>query len=153
MAEPTPVQLANLRPPVGRGNALARKHGAYREEEIVPLAEALVEELAVAAPWSSRRAFDGEVVACARATAMAELLWSHLVEVGPLDGKGKPVPALDAWSRAEARAAGLRANLGLSPRSFAALVTALGESGADEDTLEKLKAEGRAVLDAAEGER
>lgn len=76
-----------------------------------------------------------------------ELLWRHLVEVGSLDGKGRPVPALDAWSRAETRAAGLRANLGLSPRAFSQLVKALGESGGDGNALGKLKAEGRRIIE------
>ncbi len=152
MSEPLPVQLANLRPGGDRGEALARRHGAYRDAEIAPLAEALVEELAEVAPWVARPAFDGEVLAVARAQAMAELLWRHLVEVGPVDGRGKPRPALEAWHRAEARAERLRQNLGLSPRSWAALLRSMSESGGDEDAIEQLKAEGRRILEAREGE-
>ena len=148
MSERPASSLANLRP-VGSGNDLARKHGAFREAEIAPLAEVLVAELVETAPWISRPCFDGEVLAAARAQAMADLLWRHLSSEGPLDGKGRPLPALEAWHRAESRAASLRSNLGLSPRAFAQLVRALSESGGDEDALERLKAEGRRIFEAA----
>lgn len=140
---------ANLAPPYERGNAAARRHGAYREMEVGPLAEALVLEMAEQAPWAARPAFDGEVLACARAQAEAELLWRHVVEVGPVVD-GLPNPCLEALHRAETRASKLRANLGMNPRAWATLIKELATSSGDADTYEALVAEGLRMQEAVE---
>lgn len=149
MADRPPASVANLTP-VGPANALARKHGSYREAEVGPLAEALMLEVAEQAPWAARPEFDGEVRALARAQAEAELLWRHVCEVGVVDGKGKPRPALAALHRAETRAAKLRASLGLNPRALTQLLASLGEAGADGDALAAAARAGMEMLRARE---
>jgi hypothetical protein len=74
-------------------------------------------------------------------------------EVGLLDDDGEPHGFLDELHRAETRAAKRRADLGLTPRAWASLLKAMADSGGDEDALDKLRTEGRRILEAREGER
>jgi hypothetical protein len=115
--------------PYRPGNSEARKHGAYREEEIRPLAEAIVGEEAGAAPWLVIDAFSGHARQLARAEAVCELLWRYLAEQGLLDEEGKPRAALVALERWLGRAGRLRGDAGLTPAAWARQLAQLSASG------------------------
>lgn len=137
------------------GNDLALKHGSYSPERWRPVAEALVAELAVSAPWTARPAHEAAVWAWARVEAQARLVANWLDRVGLLDEKGKPRPATVLLDRLESRAGKLRAELGISPMGHARLLVAVaavvrsrpGEAGLDE-VLVELAEEGRRALEA-----
>lgn len=116
-------------PPFERGNTDARKHGAYRETEIVPLAGSIAEVEAQAAPWLGVQAFGGHLTQLARAEAISELLWRYVAEHGPLDEDGNPRAALAMLDRWMGRAGRLRGEAGLTPAAWAKQLASLSPSG------------------------
>lgn len=139
-------------PPFEKGNKAALAHGAWSPRSIRPVAERLAAELVEVAPWVARPAFGAAVHAWAWSEAQCVLLREYAHEVGLLDEDGAPRAFLDALHRSEQRSASRRAELGLTPAAWARLLRSMSESGGDEDALEQLKAEGRRILEAREGE-
>jgi hypothetical protein len=79
------------------------------------------------------------------------LLEEFLAELGPVDEDGKVRPAADLLERVARRAERMRARLGLDPLSRASLAKDLAVARSGHD-LERLKALGQALLDAADGD-
>lgn len=138
------------REPFQPGNTVARRHGAYSEREIGPLAEEVEASLPTMAPHTSQPCFAPARRRYARAEAIASTLWRWLVEHGPLDEVGAPRPALAALHQWETTAARRGEALALDPASYAKLLAQFASLGtADaEDVLARLVAEGRAIVEA-----
>lgn len=117
-----------------------------------PIAEQLVAELAAVAPWAMVGAFAASARAWARAEARAQLLHEYLDEHGMLDEAGVPRPALGLSEQVEKRAATLRAQLSLTPQTWAQLRRTMTDvSGGDAaDIRAGLVAAGRQMLEAKE---
>lgn len=147
---PTEASLANLEP-FTDGNGAALTHGAYSAGTVAPIADKLVAELTDLAPWAARPVFAAAVHAWAWAEAQAHLLRAWLDQVGPLDDEGEVRGFMEELHRAESRAASRRAELGLNPKAWAALVRDMAQAGGDQDALDALKAEGRRILDGSGG--
>jgi len=167
-------------PDAEAGNRIAEVHGSRSERTVGPRA-AEVERRLLADPDTPdhlrRPEFGGAVTAYARAQAVADQVFDHLSErdmaaalaevtreAGEEDStvKGKvrrvsvsrrTVSALDAWFRASAHAAALRAKLGLDPVSAGRLAKDLsaarwyGVTPLDK-ALERIAAERQAAIEA-----
>ena len=107
--------------PFQPGNTVRLTHGAYHEATIAPLARRLVTAAVEASPYLAADEYAAVLQAWGRAEAQVRLLDTYLAEHGPLDGKGKPRPAVDLLLRYEALAARHRDALGLSPLARAKL--------------------------------
>lgn len=140
------------RPPFLLGNDAALKHGATSPERVKPIAAALAAEVVTLAPWAARSTFAATVASWSWTEAQCHLIRAYLDEHGLLDSDGVPLPANGLLSRLETRAANLRGELGLSPLSLARLLATFATAvagGADDDgALDRLKAEGAAILAA-----
>ncbi len=133
--------------PFREGNTASRRHGAYSEREIGPLAAEIQRAHVERAPWLRPEAFRGAVLALARAESVCELLWCDLVENGVVDEDGAPRTATNALDRWEARAARLRADLGLNPRAWANLLRDFSAATTDPtEGIDELRRIGREVL-------
>lgn len=134
------------------GNDAALKHGATSPDRLRPLAERIVAELSVDAPWTARAPYVATVAAWAWAEAQACLLRVYLDEQGLVDNDGTPRPATALLDQVERRAANLRGELGLSPLALAKLLAAFGTAtaagGDDGGALDKLKAQGAKFIEA-----
>jgi len=107
-------------PSAGAGNTIAVKSGAYSPRVVEPLAVAIFGELVEARP--DLAGYPGDLAALARLEARAALLDRDLADRGLSDKRGKlRESALREWRACERQAAELRRELGLSPRSEAAL--------------------------------
>lgn len=145
---PSEASLANLTPDA------AVKHGLYTEAGKAAVEAATgpyIDALTKSAPWVAVQWSASELRAWAFAEAEAEAWRQHLMTTGMTDAAGEPRGALDALHRAEGRAAKFRANLGLNPRAFAQLHKAMAEAGADDDSLDAIKAEGRRIIEGSGG--
>lgn len=133
-----------------QGNAAALTHGARSPRVIDPIVAELVADLSTVAPWTARLAFAAEVSAWANAEARCRVLRHWADEHGVLSDEG--LAAAGELARAEARASSARDRLGLSPLALAKLLSTFATavaSGADDDgALDRLKAEGAAILAA-----
>lgn len=139
-------------PPFPEGHELRLEHGAHSERHITPVAEAIAAELDAIAPWLNRPAFAPGRAAWIRVEAQLALLHKYLDEHGILDDHGRPRPAAEFMAKLETRAEKMRARLGLDPIAMASLIRLLTDApGTDDDALSKLKAEGRAIIEAREG--
>jgi len=140
-------------PPFAAGNTAGQRHGATGARLWRPLAASLTDELASAAPWTTRPAYAAQVAAWARVEAQLSLVSEWLDEVGLLDDEGKPRPATSLADRLEVRAARLREALGLTPQSLGRLLLVVAAvdraQGGQADALELLLAEGRLALERA----
>ena len=116
-------------PPFERGHTLSRKHGAYSERDVGPLAEAIAAEEAQRAPWLAVEAFAGHLRLQSRAEAAVELLWRHVIEHGVVTEDGEPNPALSMLDRFMGRAQRLRGEAGLSPQAWAKQLASLSATG------------------------
>lgn len=114
--------------PYEAGNDAATTHGAFSKRKVQPLADAIAEQAASAAPWTQQRVFAPTVQAWAWAEAQATLLRMYVDDRGMLDDDGQPLPALALLDRTEVRAARLRSELGFSPSSWARLIARLGSA-------------------------
>jgi hypothetical protein len=86
------------------------------------------------------------VTAWAQAEIQEALLHEYLADVGgPLDGKGRPLPAAEYLERVARRAERLRARLGLDPLARASLAKDLAVAQTPR-TIEDLKRAGRELL-------
>ena len=137
-------------PPFTDGNEAATTHGAHSERRWRPLADELISELRHDAPWTARPAFRWTVEAWAAAQAKAALVDAWLDEVGLLTDNGTPRPANWLSDKLHARADTLRRELGISPAAFARLLSNFGAVPGNEDALEQLQREGRAIIEARE---
>lgn len=139
------------RPPFDAGNNAAETHGATSPRKVRPLADQLVRDLSTVAPWCAQEAFASTVAAWAWSESQTALLRAYIDECGLIDAEGRPLPALTMLDRCEARAARLRADLGLNPRSWAALVASLGSADHEAAArgLESLRATGRELARTA----
>lgn len=134
-------------PPFEKGNTAARRHGAYSERELGPMAEQIATVETTRAPWLAVDAFTGHVAQLAKAEAIAAKLWADLEEHGLLDADGNPRPALAALDRWIGRAAKLRGEAGLTPTAWARQIAALSSSGdAGTGQLDGLRNVGAAIL-------
>jgi len=122
-------------PPAEPGNELALKHGAFSPRYIDPMARELVEHaLALAGESGSGLAYLAEgkfrlaLAAWARAQCIADRLLAACVQEGALEAGGTDSSALTQLHRWEGRAQSLRAELGLSPASWARLRNELAQS-------------------------
>ncbi len=142
------------RPPFAPGHTLSLRHGVYSPRTWRPLADAIASELSNIAPWCNRPTYGSAVAAWARVEAQLQLVMAWLDEHGPLDADGHPRPAAALLARLESQAQSLRAELGLSPLSLARLLAAFTSTpaGTDDDALERLKAEGRRLVEARAGQ-
>lgn len=125
-------------------------HGARSPNVLAPLADQIEAEVRQDAPWVNRAAFAGSVRSYAYAEAELTLRRAWIDQHGLVDEEGNPRPGTERLERAEARAAKLRDQLGLNPLGYARLIaTVAGAIGPiQEDALEALRAEGRAILAA-----
>ncbi len=133
-------------------NLAARTHGARSRRLVEPIAREIAAELVAIAPWVGQPAFAAEVTAWAHAEARCRLMRAWLDANGLWDDNGEPRSTLSMLDRAEARAAALRANLGLNPAAWAKLLASLTTASATEPAkgLDELRAVGRAILEAGE---
>jgi hypothetical protein len=139
-------------PPFQPGNLDALKHGARSPRILAPIAEQLAGGLADLAPWTSAASFQGTVASWSWAEAQAVVLRAYLDEHGLVDDDGQPRPAAGMLERVEARLAGLRAQLGLTPLALGKLLATLsqvdGDKGAEGlEALRRVGAELRAAAD------
>jgi hypothetical protein len=101
--------------------------------------------------------FRMSLAAWARAEAVASLLFDYLVTLGPEQMMtprlaGTRAPA-DLWRAADAHAAKLRSELGLSPVSYAKIAKDLGiASKASEDALKAMQDAGRQIRERRQAE-
>jgi hypothetical protein len=134
-------------PDFPEGNTAAIKHGATSERRWRPVAEQLAAEIVEDAPWLNRPAFRHALAAWAACEAQLRLVDEWIDEVGPLTAKGGPRAAMVLSDRLHARAASLRARLGLDPAAMAKLLATFSGVPGGQDALEALRAEGQALID------
>jgi hypothetical protein len=145
-------------PPFEPGNAAAFVHGAFSERAIAPRAEALARAVLEDGEFPDHvrsPVFRISLAAWTRAEAVASLLFDHLITLGAeqmmtprLAGTRAPV---DLWRAADAHAAKLRGELGLSPVSYARIAKDLGIANrASEDALERMAKAGREIRERRE---
>ena len=103
------------------GNSLAKKHGAWSDKIVDPVARDLVEIVLGQVGYLADPSYEPAVWAWARAEARVLVLNAWLDENGTLDEQGVPRPALGALKDFERLAAASRARLGLDPLSRAQL--------------------------------
>jgi hypothetical protein len=103
------------------GNELAKKHGAWSDKVIDPVARDLVERVLKQVGYLADPSYEPAVWAWARHEARVLILNAWLDENGTLDEQGVPRPALGALKDFERLAASARARLGLDPLSRAQL--------------------------------
>lgn len=127
------------------------RHGAKSPRKVQPLADQIAAGLTEVAPWTRSPAYAPTITAWAYVEAQARLLRAWIDEHGLVDEDGLPRGPVDFHDRVEARAAKLRAELGLTPASLGQLLRTAALTAAttgDQASLDALKAEGRAILDA-----
>jgi hypothetical protein len=108
-------------PIVEKGNALAKKHGAWSDKIVDPVARDLVQIVLEQVGYLADPSYEPAVWAWARAEARVLVLNAWLDENGTLDEQGVPRPALNALKDFERLASSARARLGLDPLSRAQL--------------------------------
>lgn len=128
------------------------EHEAWSARRTQPIVDELLAELAAVAPWTTVGAFAGTVRAWATAEARSRLLGEYLDERGLLDDAGVPLPAVALAERFERQAATLRAQLALTPMTWAQLrrTTADIDGGDVIDIKAGLRDAGRRILEAKE---
>lgn len=134
-------------PPFEPGNDAAKTHGAQSSAVLTPIAEILQAELVAAAPWCAGPTFAMAVRRWAWAEAVCHQYRAHFDQHGLFDDDGEPLPGLERWDRAEARAAKAAERLGVDPTSWARLLESLapheGEAG---EEIEALRSVGRDLV-------
>lgn len=124
-------------------------HGAHSERVYGPLAEELAAELRTARPDLDVPEFAAVVVAWSEAEARALLIRRHADEHPEVDpDTGEPAPFTGYADRIEARAAKLRAQLGITPASSARLARERATASIAAVDLADLARAGRQALDA-----
>lgn len=135
----------DTRPPFAESNAMARKHGAWSDRKISPIAAELladVDQLLADDPdlaHLTSPVFRPALRAWARTEARVELVAAWLDErtdgalPGDLDADGEIRPAADLLTRLEGQALKHRAQLGLDPTSMARLRRDAGSARASFD--------------------
>jgi hypothetical protein len=147
-------------PPFQPGHTMSVVHGAWSERAVGPRADAIATAVLEDADFPDHvrsPVFRMSLAAWARAEAVASLLYDYLVTLGPeammtprLAGTRAPA---DLWRAADAHAAKLRSELGLSPVSYAKIAKDLGLAGrAAEDALERMAKAGREIRERREAD-
>lgn len=147
-------------PPFAPGHTMSVVHGAFSERAVAPRAEALMTAVLEDGEFPDHvrsAVFRMSLAAWARAEAVASLLFDHVVTLGAeqmmtprLAGTRAPV---DLWRAADAHAAKLRGELGLSPVSYARIAKDLGLAGRSaEEALERMAQAGREIRERRAGE-
>jgi hypothetical protein len=139
-------------PPLQPGHTLTLKHGATSPRVLQPIADHLAAGLGEVAPWTSAASFQGTVASRAWAEAQAHVLRLYLDERGLVDEEGQPRPAAGMLERVEARVAGLRGQLGLTPLALGKLLATLSQVDGDKGSqgLEALRRAGAELRAAAD---
>jgi hypothetical protein len=135
------------------GNTLTVVHGARSERAIVPRAQALmtaVLEDADCPEYVRSAMFRFTLTAWARAEAIASLMYEYLTGLDPeqmiTPKKVATKAPIDLWRIADGHAARLRAELGLSPVSYARIAKDLGLAGKSaEEALGQMARNGREI--------
>jgi hypothetical protein len=139
-------------PPFRPGNLAALRHGARSPRILAPIADQLAAGLAHVAPWTSAALFQGAVASWSWAEAQAVVLRAYLDEHGLVDDDDQPRPATGMLERVEARLAGLRGQLGLTPVALGKLLATLSQVDGDRgaEGLEALRRAGAELRAAAD---
>jgi hypothetical protein len=139
-------------PPFQPGNLAALRHGARSPRILAPIADQLAAGLAQVAPWTSAASFQGTLASWSWAEAQAVVLRAYLDEHGLVDNDGQPRPAAGMLERVEARLAGLRGQLGLTPLALGKLLATLSQVDGDKGSqgLEALRRAGAELRAAAD---
>jgi hypothetical protein len=145
-------------PPFEPGHELSLRHGAFSDRKVEPRAAEFVEAVlrlaeADGSPvgYLADPTYRPALTAWARSEAQQDLLEEFLSELGPIAPDGKVRPAAELLERVARRAERMRARLGLDPLSRASLAKDLAVARSGHD-LDRLKALGQALLDAADGD-
>ena len=145
----------------GPGNEARTTHGASRGKSgryLAPIAESLIAQLSELAPWTSYPAFRPSVEAWAWAEARC-VRFRAWADEHDVVAKGKALPYVAEWERAETRAESLRSQLGLDPSSLSKILSRASSrmskavGGGDAGLLEALEAAGAAMIAAEVEER
>lgn len=104
-----------------QGNSISKKHGAWSDKIVDPVARDLVQIVLGQVVYLADPSYEPAVWAWARAEARVLVLSTWLDENGTLDEQGVPRPALGALKDFERLASSARARLGLDPLSRAQL--------------------------------
>jgi hypothetical protein len=134
------------------GHTISLAHGANSERTLAPLAAEIERRRIEEAPWLASPLYLPAVRSLARCEAELELRWAWVDEHGLVDDDGNDRPGTVRLDRAEARAAKLREQLGLTPMATVRMLAGLSavDGPAALDGLEALRQAGAAVRRAAE---
>lgn len=107
--------------PFKPGHFKSKKHGAYSDRVIVPLAAEIANAVCLARPDLQAPELQPAVLAYARTEAQLEVLTAYVDEHGPFKDDGEISAAEKHRLRIDTQAANHRARLGLDPLSRAKL--------------------------------
>lgn len=128
------------------GHEESTKHGAHSARKVSPIAAELRGALLEVAPWCSAPAFAPSVEAWAWAEAQCRLMRDWLDAHGLFSKEGE---STRSWlSKVETRAERLRSELGLSPKSWAALLGSVRQAAPESSEAAALLATGRQIVEA-----
>ena len=150
----TPAPANGERPPFtgpdgdNPGWRAALKHGAQSRNVLLPLADAIEAELLATAPHLAQPLFVHSRRLLAEALAERQLRVRDASEHGLLDARGNPRRGTDRLDRSAARVQSLLEACGLTPVSFARMISVIAGAtdSPDGDSLDRLRAQGRAIL-------
>lgn len=139
-------------PPFEPGHTASVKSGAGSERLLTPVVEELRAAVGEAAPWVLAPAFGPALESWLWAEARCALYRRWFDERGLWNEDGESSPGLVAYERAEGRAAQLRTELGMTPRSLVDILGKLAshEPEAMRGALDALRATGAEIRVAAE---
>jgi hypothetical protein len=112
--------FAGQRPPFGRGNDAALRHGVYSERELGPLREALEQLLAETSPQFAEADGPARRILAAK-IARVEQGYRYLDEHGAWDESGEQRPIVEQLRKDEAAARSYMRELGMTTLSRAEL--------------------------------
>lgn len=138
--------------PFAPGHKVNFRHGASDAATLSPIVEELRAAVTATAPWTTAPAFGPVLEAWCWAEARCVLYRRWFDAQGLWDGKGAPRKGLVEYERAEARAAHLRTELGLTPKSLVGILAQLAthQPEAMAGALDALKQAGAEIRQAAE---
>ena len=150
----TPAPAKGERPPFtgpdgdNPGWRAALKHGAQSRNVLLPLADEVEAELLATAPHLAQPLFAHSRRLLAEALAERQLRVRDASEHGLLDARGNPRRGTERLDRSAARVQSLLQDCGLTPVSFARMISVIAGAvdSPDNEGLDKLRAQGRAIL-------
>lgn len=114
------------------GNFKAKKHGAYSDRVVTPLAAEIYNAVCLARPDLQASEMLPAVMAYARTEAQLEILTAHVDQHGAIDPEtGEPTSAEKYRLKIDTQAANHRTRLGLDPLSKAKLGKDIASTQAD----------------------